>query len=257
MEWYTYVIIIFAGFIAGFINTIAGSGSLITLPLLMFVGLPPSVANGTNRIAILFQNIIGVYKFKQQKLIDNKTSTKLIIPTIIGALLGASLAIDLDEHIMKMSIAFLMLVMFLIILFKPDKWVKGQVGLVSGKSSTFQLIIFFVIGLYGGFIQAGVGFFLLSGLVLSVGYDLIRANAMKLLIVLAYTPFALLVFIYNQQIDYTLGLVLASGNMLGAFVASTYAQKIGTKVIRYILLIIILLSALKLLDIYSYLYNLL
>ncbi len=256
MEWYTYIIIAFAGLIAGFINTIAGSGSLITLPLLMFVGLPPNVANGTNRIAILLQNIVGVARFKQQKLIDTKASIKLIIPTIIGALIGASLAIDLNEHLMKMSIAFLMIIMFFIILFKPDKWVKGQVGLMYEKPSIIQIVIFFIIGLYGGFIQAGVGFFLLSGLVLSVGYDLIRANAMKLLIVLAYTPFALVLFIYYHQINYTLGFVMAVGNMLGAFIASTYAQRIGTKIIRYILLLIIFLSSLKLLDIYSYLYHL-
>ena len=257
MDWYMYVIISVAGLIAGFINTIAGSGSLITLPLLMFVGLPPTVANGTNRIAILLQNVVGVSNFQRQKLIDTKASIRLLIPSILGALLGANLAIDLNEHLMKMSIAFLMIVMFFIILLKPDKWIKGQAGLLNEKPTLIQFITFFFIGLYGGFIQAGVGFFLLSGLVLSVGYDLLRANAMKLLIVLAYTPFALAIFIYNQQVDYVLGFTLAAGNMLGAFIASKYASKIGNKLIRYILLVIILLSALKLLDFYTYLYQVL
>jgi len=255
MEWYMYLIIAFAGLIAGFINTIAGSGSLITLPLLMFVGLPANIANGTNRIAILLQNIVGVSSFKQQNLIDTKASVRLVIPSIIGAIIGANLAIDLDENMMKMSIALLMVIMFFIILFKPSKWVKGQAGLVAEKPSAFQFVIFFVIGLYGGFIQAGVGFFLLSGLVLSVGYDLVKANAMKLLIVLVYTPFALAIFMYNDQIDYTLGLVLAVGNMLGAFIAAKYAKRIGPAVIRYILLIIIFLSVLKLLNFYSYIYQ--
>lgn len=250
-----YLIIASAGVIAGFINTIAGSGSLITLPLLMFVGLPANVANGTNRIAIFLQNIVAVSSFKQQNLIDSKASVRLVIPSIIGAIIGANLAIDLDEQMMKMSIAFLMVIMFFIILLKPSKWVKGQAGLVSEKPSVFQFVIFFVIGLYGGFIQAGVGFFLLSGLVLSVGYDLVKANAMKLLIVLAYTPFALAIFMYNEQIDYTLGLVLAVGNMLGAFIAAKYAKRIGSAVIRYILLTIIFLSVLKLINFYSYFYQ--
>lgn len=256
MEWYMYLIISVAGFIAGFINVLAGSGSLITLPLLMFVGLPANVANGTNRIAILLQNVIGVSTFKQQKLIRTNDGIKLIIPSVLGAVIGANLAINLNEYLMKMAIAFLMFVMFFIILLKPDKWVKEQVGLINKKLSVFQYIVFFFIGLYGGFIQAGVGFFLLSGLVLSVGYDLLRANAMKLLIVLAYTPFALAVFMYNDQIDYPLGFTLAIGNMLGAFIASRYASKIGNKIIRYILLVIILLSALKLLNFYTYIYNL-
>ena len=251
-----YLIISVAGFIAGFINVLAGSGSLITLPLLMFVGLPANVANGTNRIAILLQNVIGVSTFKQQKLIQTNDGVKLIIPSVLGAVIGANLAINLNEYLMKMAIAFLMFVMFFIILLKPDKWVKEQVGLINKKLSVFQYIVFFFIGLYGGFIQAGVGFFLLSGLVLSVGYDLLRANAMKLLIVLAYTPFALAVFMYNDQIDYPLGFTLAIGNMLGAFIASRYASKIGNKIIRYILLVIILLSALKLLNFYTYIYNL-
>ncbi len=112
MDWYMYVIIAFAGLIAGFINTIAGSGSLITLPLLMFVGLPANVANGTNRIAIFLQNIVAVSSFKQQKLIDSKASVRLVIPSIIGAIVGANLAIDLDEQMMKMSIALLMIIMF-------------------------------------------------------------------------------------------------------------------------------------------------
>jgi len=247
MDWYIYLLISFAGVLAGFINTIAGSGSLITLPLLMFVGLPANVANGTNRIAILLQNIVGVSVFKKQKLIDSKLGLKLLIPSVIGAVIGANLAVDINEEAMKISIAGLLVFMFFIILFKPDKWVKQQVGTVETKNSFMQNIIFFAIGLYGGFIQAGVGFFLLSGLVLSVGYDLIRANAMKLLIVLAYTPFALAVFMYHNQIDYVLGLVLAAGNMLGAFVASTYASKIGSKFIRTLLLIIILISIIKLL----------
>lgn len=257
MEWYLYIIVALAGFLAGFINTIAGSGSLITLPLLMFLGLPANIANGTNRIAIFLQNIVGVASFKQQKLLDFKGSKYLLIPSIVGAVIGANLAIDLNQNIMEIVIGLLLFCMFFIILFKPDQWVKKQAGHIHKKPSYFQILIFFIIGIYGGFIQAGVGFFLLSGLVLSVGYDLIKANAMKLLIVLAYTPFALSIFIYNNQIDYILGLVLASGNMTGAFIASKFATKIGTKVIRYILLIIILISALKLLNFYSYLYNLL
>ena len=119
-----YLIIAFAGLIAGFINTIAGSGSLITLPLLMFVGLPANVANGTNRIAILLQNVVGVSSFKKQKLLDTKSGYKLAIPSVVGAIIGANLAIDLDENMMRLSIALLLIIMFFIILLKPDKWFR-------------------------------------------------------------------------------------------------------------------------------------
>jgi uncharacterized membrane protein YfcA len=249
-EWYNIVGLIAVGIISGFINTIAGSGSLITLPFLMFMGLSPSVANGTNRIGILFQSVVGVWGYKQQNLIDFKVGLSLLIPAIFGSIVGAFLAVDLNERILEITIAILMITMFFVILLKPEKWIKTQAEAQKDVPTRFgllQIIVFFIIGLYGGFIQAGVGFFLLSGLVLSAGFDLIRANALKILIVLAFTPFALIVFIYNDQIDYLLGAILALGNMLGAYLASRYATKIGVKTSRNILLIVILISSIKLL----------
>jgi len=247
MEWYIVLALIAAGFLAGFINTLAGSGSLISLPLLMFLGLPANVANGTNRIAILLQNIIAVGSFKQQKVLKIRQGIWLAIPAIIGSVIGAKFAITLSEEIMSRTIGILLIVMFLLIVFKPDIWVKGQAGLQEKKPGVLQIVVFFFIGVYGGFIQAGVGFFLLSGLVLAAGFDLVKANAIKLLIVLLYTPFALIVFILNNQIDYKYGFILAAGNMLGAFVASRFAVSWGAKYLRYILMIIILLASVKLL----------
>ena len=251
MEWYLILAVIGAGFMAGFINTLAGSGSLITLPMLMFLGLPANVANGTNRIAILLQNVVGVGSFRQQKVLNTKMGLWLAIPAVIGSLLGAQIAIELNEEIMEKTIAILLIVMFFLILYKPQRWIKGKAGHVEAKPSVFQFIIFFFMGIYGGFIQAGVGIFLLAGLVLSAGVDLVRANAMKLLIVLIYTPFAITVFFMNNQINWEYGLILAVGNMLGAFVASRFAVNWGAKYVRYILLAVILLSALKLLGVFE------
>ncbi|NOZ45906.1 MAG: sulfite exporter TauE/SafE family protein [Chlorobi bacterium] len=253
MEWYFILAIIAVGLFAGFINTLAGSGSLLTLPLLIFLGLPANVANGTNRIAILLQNIVAVSSFKQQKAINFKENIWITIPAIIGSLIGANLAINLNEDIMKKTIGGLLVFMFFIILYKPDRWIKGKAGLMKSKPSIIQIIVFFCIGLYGGFIQAGVGFFLLAGLVLSTGFDLVKANAVKLLIVLAYTPFALAVFMYNNQINYKIGLILAIGNMAGAFIASRLAVSWGPKFVRYILLIIVFIAALKLVGIIDWL----
>ncbi|MGM0498565.1 MAG: sulfite exporter TauE/SafE family protein [Bacteroidota bacterium] len=254
MEWYLVLALIGAGFLAGFINTLAGSGSLITLPMLMFLGLPANVANGTNRIAILLQNIVGVGSFKQQKVLNTKMGFWLAIPAVIGSLVGAQIAIELNEEIMETTIAVLLLVMFFLILYKPQRWIKGQAGYVEAKPTTFQFIIFFLIGIYGGFIQAGVGLFLLAGLVLSAGVNLVRANAMKLLIILIYSPFAIAIFAMNDQINWQYGLILAVGNMLGAFIASRFAVSWGAKYVRYILLGVILLSSLKLLGVFEYVF---
>ena len=256
MEWYIILLVIVIGFVAGFINTLAGSGSLLTLPLLIFLGLPANVANGTNRIAILLQNIIGVVSFKKQKVFEYKEGIFLAIPAIIGSVIGAFLAVDLDEDLMKKIIAGLLVFMFFMILYKPQKWITGKKE-IKEKASVWQIIVFFFIGLYGGFIQAGVGFFLLAGLVLSVGYDLVKANAIKVLIVLLYTIFALAVFMFNDQVNYTFGFILAIGNMLGAYVATKFAVKNGAKYVRYILLLAIGISALKLLGVFKLISSLL
>jgi uncharacterized membrane protein YfcA len=254
MDYIDIVLLIGAGLIAGFINTLAGSGSLLTLPLLMFLGLSPHQANATNRIAIFFQNLVAVRNFKQQKLLDPKKETGLFVPALLGSIIGAFFAVQINEKILNGIIAGLLFFMFFIILFKPDKWVKEKAGQTSAKRPVWQMIIFFFIGMYGGFIQAGVGFFLLSGLVLGVGYDLVRANAVKVLIVFAYTSVALGIFIYSGQINYLYGIVLAMGNATGAFVASKYAQQIGVKVIRYILLAAVLLAGLKVAGVFELLF---
>jgi len=257
MEWYLILAVVGVGFLAGFINTLAGSGSLLSLPMLMFLGLPANVANGTNRIAILLQNVVGVGSFRQQKVLDTRMGLWLAAPAVVGSLVGAQIAIELNEQVMERVIGALLIAMFFLILYKPAQWVKGQAGHVRAKPSMLQFVIFFVIGIYGGFIQAGVGLFLLAGLVLGAGVDLVRANAMKLLIVLIYTPFALAIFFLNDQVDWKIGLILAVGNMLGAFVASRFAVSWGAKYVRYILLTVIFASALKLLHVFEWIASLL
>ncbi len=248
MEWYIYILVIVVGIVAGFINTIAGSGSLLTLPLLMFLGLPAVSANGTNRIGILFQSLISTGSFRKQKVLDTKVSFSLAVPAVIGSFFGAMVAVDLNEETMEKTIGGLLAFMFIIILLKPSSWIKPQEG--GGHLPYWiQAPIFFIIGIYGGFVQAGVGFFLLAGLVLGCRYDLVKANAIKAFIILFFTVVALIVFIINNQVNYFIGLILAIGNMIGAYIGAKYAVKWGGEVIRYFLLIALLASSIKLLGI--------
>jgi len=249
MEWYQYFFLIIAGVFAGFVNTLAGSGSLITLPLLIFLGLPANVANGTNRIAILLQNIVGVSRFRKKEVLDYRSNVKLVIPAVAGSIVGALIAVDLDETLMRQTIGILLVIMFFIILWKPSNWLKEK-NTDSSLPYAVKFVIFFLIGVYGGFIQAGVGFFLLSGLVLGAGYDLVRANAVKVFIILVYTFFALGVFMINDQVNYTYGLVLAAGNMAGAWIGAGVAVKWGPVVVRYILLGTILVASAKMLGLF-------
>ncbi len=249
MEWYTYLAVVAVGIVAGFINTMAGSGSLLTLPLLMFLGLPANIANGTNRVAIFLQNIVAVSGFKKKKVFEFKEGLWLVIPATAGSLLGAMVAVNFNEHILRTFIGGILVFMFFIIILKPDKWIKEQAGQIDGRPKFWRIVIFFLIGVYGGFIQAGVGFFLLAGLVLGVGADIIKANALKVFIIMVYTGIALVVFFINGQVNLKIGLILAAGNMIGAWIGTHVAVSWGPKFVRFILLLAILISALEFLDI--------
>ncbi len=246
MEWYLYPAVVGVGMLAGFINTLAGSGSLLTLPFLMFLGLPANVANGTNRIAILLQNVVSVGGFRQKKVLSFREGLWYALPAVLGALLGARIAVNLDEEVMRRTIGGLLLFMFVLILYKPSRWQKGRdVPMTPGRRALL-VGIFFLIGIYGGFIQAGVGFFLLAGLVLGAGADLVKANALKVFIILMYTPLALGVFMWSGQVNYLLGLVLAVGNMAGAWLGTRVAVSWGPRFVRIILLAALVISAAKL-----------
>lgn len=250
MVWYEIIAVVGVGVVAGFINTVAGSGSLLTLPLLMFLGLPANIANGTNRVAILLQNIVAVSTFKKKKVLDIKTDYRLVIPAVIGAIAGAFVAVDMNEVILKRVIGVVIVFMFFMVLLKPDIWIKGKAGVVNTKPGIWQYVIFLGIGFYGGFIQAGVGLFLLAGLVMGAGYDLVKANAVKVLIVFAYTIFALAIFIYNKQVDFTVGLILAVGNMTGAWLGANFSVKKGPTFVRYFLILVLFIVSLKLFGVF-------
>lgn len=251
MAWYLYLAVVGAGFVAGFINTLAGSGSLVTLPLLIFLGLPANVANGTNRVAILLQNVVGVSSFRQQRMLNLRHGLMLAAPAVVGSVVGAQIAVNLNEQVMRRTIGVLMLVMLVVIFIRPSRWLQGHPDAVHDRLDWKEAIIFFAIGAYGGFIQAGVGIFLLAGLVLVANYDLVRANAVKVLIVLCFTIFALAVFVLNDQVRWGVGFILAIGNMLGAWVASRMAVKRGAEFVRWLLIAVIIVSAAQLLGLFQ------
>lgn len=252
MEWYLYLAVIAAGFGAGFINTLAGSGSLITLSLLLFMGIPANVANGSNRVGILMQNVFATHSFHQKEVLDWRGGFILSIPATIGSILGAQIAVNLDEQLMRQTIGGLMVVMLVIIIARPNRWLEGTLERLERNPSLLELLIFFLIGVYGGFIQAGVGIFLLAGLVLKAGYNLVRANAVKVLINLIFTSFVLIVFIYNGQVWWSIGLLLAIGNSAGAMVAARLAVEKGATFVRYVLIGVVTVSAINLLGLFDW-----
>lgn len=245
MEWYVYILVVAVGIVAGILNTLAAGGSLLTLPVLMALGLPPNMANGTNRIAIFLQNVVGVGGFHREKVMDFPSGFRVGVPAAVGAIAGAFIAVNLNDEAMKLAIAGVMILVFFLILFNPNRWIHSHEE-HPPVPYWLQAIVFFFVGIYGGFIQAGVGFFLISSLVLASGYELLKANALKLFVILLYTPMAIVIFFIHGDVNLVLGLVLAVGNMAGAWIGTRIAVRRGAKFLRYFLLVAILIAATKL-----------
>ncbi len=239
------IVIVVAGIFVGFINTLSGGGSVISLSLMLLLGLPAGIANGTNRVSIFFQTLSSVGSFTRQKMFNNMRPVWLSIPATAGAILGAWLAVDVSTRVIEVAMAIAMVCMLFFLFYKPSEWLREKPSMLSEPLKWWQLAIFFIVGFYGGFIQVGVGYFLLMALVLGVGYDLVRANAVKNLIVFFYAIFALLVFIIDGKVNYLYGFILSGGSMIGALIASYLAVKKGAVFIRAVILLSVVLTLLQ------------
>jgi uncharacterized protein len=244
MSFTEIIVIVVAGVFVGFINTLSGGGSVISLSLLLMLGLPANIANGTNRISIFFQTLSSVGSFTRQKMFTDLRPVWLAVPATAGAVMGAYLAVDVNTRVIEIAIAAAMVIMVFFLFYKPDRWLKEKPALLSRPLNFWQFLIFFVVGFYGGFIQVGVGYFLLMALVLGVGYDLVKANAVKNLIVFFYAIFALLVFVIDGKVNYLYGIILSAGSMIGALIASHLAVKRGAGFIRAVILFSVILTIL-------------
>lgn len=233
----------FTGFLAGGINTIAGGGSNLTLPVLMILGLPADIANGTNRVSITLQCITALKGFDKHKSLDRPAIIPVLIPTIIGGTCGALAAALTPNLYLKPVLLGTILTMALIILIKPNAIAPAPgTPNLSPKESRGAWWGLFVAGVYGGFVQAGVGFILLAALAGGLRYDLLRANALKSACALAFTSVALLIFIAFDQVWWVPGLILAAGSMSGAHLAVKFAVQASQNTIKWFLFLMTLVA---------------
>lgn len=223
LSWLAYAAIFVIGLITGAINTLAGSGSFITLPILIFFGLDPTLANGTNRVGVLSQSAVGAYSLQRFAQLNLKHAGWLLVPSVIGAAIGAQIAVDINEEAMNTAIGVLMVIMLGVVLLKPQQWLREKTEEMGQHKSPFLLFLFFLIGIYGGFIQAGVGVFMLIALVTIGKYTINHSNTIKLIVTLALTVPALAIFTYNSEVHWLVGMVLAISQSLGAIAAARFA----------------------------------
>ncbi|GIK21100.1 MAG: UPF0721 transmembrane protein [Ignavibacteriota bacterium] len=241
------LILFFVGAIAAFINVNAGGGSSLTLPVLIFLGLDPSVANGTNRVAILFQNASAVYAFKKEKFYELKNSLILSALTLPGAIIGAVTAVSISDELFEKILGVIMIFIIITMILPKKKTEKTKSDFTIDWKIVTAMI---VIGFYGAFLQVGVGFLLMASFQYLMKFDLIRVNMHKVFVVFVFTLPALLVFILTDNINWFYGVTLSAGNAFGGWWGAKLSVKKGEKLIKFVLIIAILIMALKLLNVY-------
>lgn len=229
------------GFLAGGINTVAGGGSNLTLPALMMLGLPADVANGTNRVAVLMQCIVGVRGYDKHQTLDRPAIKAILLPTVIGGVVGALAAALMPNLYLKPILLITILTMSLVILLRPNV-IAPEPGTPTRSPSDNPIAWWslFGAGVYGGFVQAGVGFILLGALAGGLRYDLVRANALKMTCALAFTAVAFVVFVAFGQVRWIPGLIVACGSMTGAHLAVKVAVKASQNSIKWFLFLMTL-----------------
>lgn len=253
------------GVLAGFLNTLACGGSLLTLPMLIFLmdlpGLADALpaaddaaedkdvtpyANGTNRVAILFQNLSAILGFRNKGISNFRYAIVLAIPAVAGAAIGAVLATQTGDKVFEPILAVVLVSMLFLTLFNPTEWLHDKINPGDTHHKIITGIVLFFIGIYGGFIQAGTGLLIIAALRIIDGDDLVITNSLKVFIIFAYTIIALGIFISKGQIVWILGITLAIGNATGAWIGSHWAVAKGEKWIKVVLVVTVLAYSINL-----------
>jgi uncharacterized protein len=243
VELWHYAILTVVGVGAGILNVLAGGGSFFTLPIMIFLGMPPAMANGTNRVALLAQNITAVSEFKRRGFSDFRLSLSLALCTLPGAVLGAVTAVHFSPLWFKRLLAFFMIAMLPLVLGGTSK-VRAS---CPRRGKLLAHIGAVGIGFYGGLIQAGTGPLLIVLLVSTLNLDLVRVNMHKVFIIGFYMLPTLLVFVLSGDVEWTAGVLLAVGTTVGAFIGTHMAVEGGDRLIKIFFAVAVVAMAIRLL----------
>lgn len=233
-------VLIGVGIFVGFVNTVAGLATVISYALFMAMGMPINIANATSRVGVLMQFSTNAVIFKKEGLLDVKLATRVGIPVAIGAILGTEMASILPAHVIEVCTGVILPLMGVLLLIDKKKVAEKYHIVGTPRLSLWKYVIFFIIGIYGGFTHAGVGLLVIFGSSIFLGQDLLHANAIKQLTTVIYTPVALLIFALHGQINWPVAFIYAIGNVIGGIIASKVAIKWGEKFIKYAVLIVVL-----------------
>lgn len=210
-----YLALFAVGVVSGLINILAGGGSFLTLPMLIFMGLPATVANATNRVGVVAQNLGATWGFHRYRVLRWRWALRSTVPAVAGAVLGTWAALVVSDEAFETILALLMVGITLWSLFGKPKHAALEPAEEGAPSGPLFTVTFLLVGFYGGFVQAGVGFLILAATTYA-GIDLVRGNAIKVVNILVFTLVSLGIFAWEGRVDWAIGATLAAGNLVGA-----------------------------------------
>jgi uncharacterized protein len=238
------LLLVLGGAVAGFVNTLAGAGSALTLPLLMFAGLDAGVANGTNRVGVVAQAASGALGFHAQNVRPWGELPRVVVPAVAGALLGAVLVSQVPAGLLERVFGGLFLLLAVVVVARP-RWLLPGAEQPAEAIDRRGMAGLFAVGVYGGLVQAGVGLPLLIVLARVTGGDLIRANALKAGVVLCFTVSALAIFAMNGQVAWREGALLAAGGLVGSAVGARATVLKGAPLVRRVLALALVVAGVR------------
>lgn len=233
LSYQSLAILAAAGVLATIVNVLAGGGGMIVLPALMALGLPADLANGTYRLGVVTQSIAGTAALRREGKLDTSSIVPILIPTVMGAILGAWLATKVPRELLKPIMLATMIVMAALIAFRKQTLIPREGPALHPQDAPRSHAGLFLAGLYGGFIQAGVGFLLLAVLVGTLRHDLIGGNALKLVVNLTFGIVSLGIFAWAGLVSWTPAIVLAAASIVGARLGVRLLLKVPVSGLRW------------------------
>lgn len=239
-------ILIISGIIVGFINTLSAGGTAISIALYLALGLPPSEANATNRIGVLLQSSFAATMFVRKGYLRQINILPSVVFAMLGALIGSILSLVLPGIVFSYAMGVSLLVMIYFLFSSPKAFKEDKPEKMNRKRGIAHHIIFLLIGIYGGFVQVGTGFFLMAAGTMVLGCNIVRTNAVKSFVMTLYTIVAIIIFMQHGSINWQYGLLHSAGTLVGSYIATRLAFKKGAGFIRWIVVLVIVFTSLYL-----------
>jgi uncharacterized protein len=233
------LLVAIAGFVGGFVSTLASNGSSVTLPALELFGLSEHVATGTNRLSVLTLGLVGTISFARRGLVDWRKGAWIAGCIALGTAVGSLIAVELSDAVLDVIVISGLVGVLGMVLAKPGRWLRGREGALR-PFDWRQAAVYLVIGVYAGLVVLGSGFFMLAALVLLTGCDLREGNTTKAFILLVVALQSLLIFAESGEVDWGAGIPLALGSSVGAYFAARLAAKSWVWVYRFLVLVVVL-----------------